>query len=364
MRTFIVILSFILCVSVPQGQQDLAPLPDRNGSLNTRAWESYTRSLLLRLFPTRAKRIREMEIVIAPEANAEAFSYSLGIRISEGLIRMVADEHEYAAAAAHEMVHQLLPHSSAVNVRVDRRWELAADLGSLAVSFKPRSTLSALDRMIPLRVSSLVEAPPEYRLEIAQSLLLRRTSLESLLSEKWTRIGPAKKLPDPMPDKKADIAEWVRYSELLLRNMYPGHPRMGNVAITGTSGDTGPYLLSSATTHAGTTIVMNDRIRSLGLTKEELATLLGHEFGHALLGRNYERAYARTGLTEQAAEVRSREEEQSDLIATLPLEKGECYLSRGLTKILRSPHVKISGDLLAFNRERARVLGSICTWNY
>lgn len=193
--------------------QELPPFPARNSTISVKTWEAYSKDVLRILFPTRKTLVERISMNVLPTNAVYSGTSRLCITVTTGLIRVVANKDEYAAALAHEMGHLLcmtqespyettgLSESAILGSRVvdwptERKNDLEADFISIISAFKPHAAFSMLNRLIPSQVEASMKSPAEYRLALAASLLLRHNSMEYLFKT-TEREGFAPRLPCP-----------------------------------------------------------------------------------------------------------------------------------------------------------------------
>jgi len=383
MRIISLLIAILLFCSTAVSAQELPPLPSREGDISAKLWEDYSRNVLNILFPTRKELIKKLSIRVLPNELMEGAGSNFSeIFITAGLIRMVNNEHEYAAVLAHEFTHRMLlhltPRRPAENLeefesmgfyvfdrQIHQRNELEADFGGIITSFQPKAFLSILYRTITVAVEQTMALPAGVRATITSTLFVRMNSAENLIKINSTRIFPAGKLPGCLPGKKATAYEWEQCILKTFVAMYPNHQErfaVLSIILMPGLGD-----IRTITFKDGSKImeVDPDFIRSVAHSPEELAVLLGHEFGHVLVSRDHGSDYRRPNLSEGPDELKRRKQMEADIIAVLPIERGECHLVKVLERMFKPDSSgKIEVDEARIGELRINRLRAMCALNY
>jgi hypothetical protein len=362
------ILTSLLSVPVSEAPK-LPSMPSKVEPIELKQWSDYSRTLLQIMFPTRLKLLRKMKIIVVENPDIFAKTDLEKVVISTGLIGLASDKDEFASVLSHEFAHRLLLHYVALKkIEADgsivldwdalRRNELESDFVSLAVSANQPSILSILQRVIPTQVEYLAKAPPQYRLESAQTLMLQQNSLERLLKMAAPQITSAEPIPGPLPRADATIEEWEKYTKKVLRAMYPtASSKIDRIGIN--ISDTAWFIYADYDAEMIT--FAPALVRYVVKSKEEFAVLMGHEFAHFLFSdRAYFRDNENTSIVFPPLDLALRADIEADIAGTLPIVRGECRLANVLDRLF-----KVYGaEAMQEHRVRLSRLRTMCALNY
>jgi len=365
MRLLRVLVFAAFCVSATvtlSQSQGLPPMPSQKGfnwKSQFEAWEEYSRIVLEYMFPTRRKLVERVKIHIVDDETINARGGGNDMLIAVGLIKFVRNEDEFAAVLAHELGHRLLVHRSPLRppetlaedieasrehvVNIISNWaeyqrnEVEADTISMLMARQPKAPF-----VFYARVSSEVfgvDLPESgYALRQFQIMKLRIQTMNNILDQvDLAPVVRAKPLPK-LPSWKAEADAWVSYGRDVLYAMFPNYE--GRVARLRLRIDEDAPLAHATVGPAlpEGMIELNIKfVHDVVRSPEEFAVLIGHEFGHIVMTRYYAGDYNGTGIAFGEAEINFRKEFEADLFATLPLEKGDCTLTRVLERVVVNP---------------------------
>ncbi len=365
-------LTLIFLFNIQLEAETLPPLPTRV-VISKETWENYSRNVLEILFPNRLEFVRKIQIqILESDSIAENDVGDSKITITTRLIRCVNDQYEYAALLAHKMAHRLLDHKSsqqngnqAVDWTEKRKEELEADIFSLLVSPRAYAVSSLLDRMIPEWVEEMKNLPKEEADQVTSSLFLRLNNIDNIFdSTSPKRLLNSCPLPKALPKKESNIRTWRKFAYKVLYCIFPGQePQLRRVRIKVIK-EVG--VAENISRKNGFEIRLSIQIlREILEDPEDLAVLLGHEFGHTIFRRDYKKDYAVTGLSQNYLEYIFRSQWEADIVAILPIYKGECHWAKILKKDF-VPHEKRQLDIAGMEIDNKRVerLEKMCQTNY
>jgi len=178
----------------------------------------------------------------------------------------------------------------------------------------------------------------------------------------------ARPLPRPLPDWDAPAETWSAYGRATLSAMYPNLQWLIDKATVEISDHTNLLAIGFRDDKLGMNVIQfdTDLLRAAVREPEDFAVLIGHEFGHLMVDRDYRQDYRGTHIRYARAEAAARQQFEADLIATLPLERGECHLADTLQRIITSPIIAdhTTPKYLAPEVVRITRLRAMCAANY
>lgn len=135
------VLSVLLAATIA-----IAPPPKVNTPEGRAAWERYSRSLLVRLFPA-VPAFRDRPVLVMDSGEVPSATRHTGfLVVSFSLVELAEDEAEYAAVLAHEFSHELRNHEDT------RRWsDLFVFAGHDEVLLEKQETEADADSLVALR---------------------------------------------------------------------------------------------------------------------------------------------------------------------------------------------------------------------
>ncbi len=342
-------------------------------------WNLHGKNILLIGFPTRTELVMKYEtrVIISPTPDAQ--NVEKGLVITTGMLKLLSHDCHYSALLTHEFAHKFLRQTWPVGVYLTQddesksgmtaeNWkqvrsnELEADFVASLTAFTTDCLAEVMDRSTPAFVNMITGFPDWSRKEMVKMMLLRQNSIDSIKEMKLDRIYPAGQLPTPFPSKTASDSDWIWYIKKTLIAMYPNQAVRVAVVEIIPSKIKGVIMADLST---ASILVDFDLLRDVVRTREELAVLMGHEFGHILTSRNTRLDFQKAGVPKSDLELIDQRETEADIFGILPIRKGECYLATVLQRLSTSQFAK-TYDETEQEHGRARIarLSAMCNNNY
>ncbi len=314
------------------------PLPSRNPIVPA-IWVEYTQRVVKELFPTRPK-LWEKKLIVVPSDEIRAAPFEKEVRISTRFIREIQDEEEYAVLIAHEWGHGLWGSINKPQTKVIlptseffddyRVKEAEADFVAFIVTGSSKYAQALLERTLQWEKRGNLSL---FEFREFQKILRFRLQITHNMPDTLARVVQAEQIPNPLPKWDAIDAVWQDYTRRVLFAMYPNYKvSVKDLFVNIVESD---EVAEGGVQNHLPFVSLNPRLlRFIVKTPEEFAVLIGHEFGHSVVTRDYQMDYLETDVTFPILETGFRKQYEADMFGILPLERGACLWADTLDRIV------------------------------